>query len=429
MRRNILLKVMSSNSSPPHQQKKERSSKKRVLDSQLNPDVAVAPDVDSGDSEVSQGEHEELKHEHKLGSSTNEPLENRPSKKRKTEASKIEVDINAPNPPSKKELRRLKKGKKIPASKTGPTDEIKVTKTEAEKRSEHGIWIGNLPFHVSSEDLNQFLVDNSEIKKEMITRIHMPRPHDDKSPKAEGTQKVGKTILNKGFAYVDFSNADAVTQALTLTEKLLNGRRVLIKDHKSFEGRITEKKPDHRSDGKAPSKRVFVGNLSFDTTEDDLKEHFEKCGPTTSIKMATFEDSGKCKGYAWIVFDKLESAESAVRGFIQREDTQSDSETDSEDENRPNGTNSNKPIKKRVKKVWVNRINGRSLRMEFAEDAQVRYKKRYGKKLEVKEIPMPRQESTKYGSAIVAKTIEYRQPYAPRLTGGIVESKGRKITF
>ncbi|SZF05860.1 unnamed protein product [Blumeria hordei] len=421
---------MSSNSSSPHQQKKERSSKKRAFNNQLNPEVAVAPNVDSSDSEVSQGEEEEeLKPECKLGSSTNEPLENRPSKKRKTEASKIEVDINAPNPPSKKELRRLKKGKKIPASKTVPTDEIKVTKTEAEKRSEHGIWIGNLPFHVSPEDLNKFLVDNSEIKKEMITRIHMPRPHDDKSLKAEGTQKVGKTVLNKGFAYVDFSSAEAVTEALLLTEKLLNGRRVLIKDHKSFEGRITVKKPDIRSDGKAPSKRVFVGNLSFDTTEDNLKEHFEKCGPTTSIKVATFEDSGKCKGYAWIVFDKIESAESAVRGFIHREDTQSDSELDSEDENQPKGTNSNKPIKKKLRKVWVNRINGRSLRMEFAEDAQVRYKKRYGKKLEVKEIPWPSQETTQHESAIVAKTIEYRQPYAPRLTGGIVESKGKKITF
>jgi len=32
-------------------------------------------------------------------------------------------------------------------------------------------------------------------------------------------------------------------------------------------------------------------------------------------------------------------------------------------------------------------------------------------------------------TVIKPKKVEYRQAYAPRLTGGIVESKGKKITF
>jgi hypothetical protein len=72
--------------------------------------------------------------------------------------------------------------------------------------------------------------------------------------------------------------------------------------------------------------------------------------------------------------------------------------------------------------------------MEFAEDAQVRYKKRYGKdgtKKRAEETGPPGEEvkESHVVSKVVTTKVEYRQAYAPRLTGGIVESKGSKITF
>ena len=183
---------------------------------------------------------------------------------------------------------------------------------------------------------------------------------------------------------------------------------------------------------------MFLGNLSFDTTEESIKHHFEKCGAIESVKVATFEDSGKCKGYAWVVFEELEAAESAVRGFVYIEEEASDvSESDSESGVSEGKSDSEeavsklKPKKTKTRKWWVNRIKGRPLRMEFAEDAQVRYKKRYGKdgtkNRTAADPEAPREEFKE--NQVPAKVVEYRQAYAPRLTGGIVESKGKKTTF
>jgi RNA recognition motif-containing protein len=370
-----------------------------------------------------------------------EAPEHPPSKKRKTSVEEIEVDITAPEPPSKKALRRLKKGKPLPPSKSGaestPEPEVKqVKKSEVEKRSEHGIWIGNLPFHVSKDDLRKFLIEYSDITEETITRIHMPGPNDGKpANKVEEKKKFVKVVNNKGYAYVDFSTAEAVGQAVELSEQLLSGRRVLIKDNKSFEGRPQKTKEESRSDGKPPSTRIFLGNLSFDTTEESLKEHFDKCGAIASVKVATFEDSGKCKGYAWIVFEELEGAENAVRGFVRIEEEVTDaSESESEDEGSDSEVVSKpKPKKTKTRKWWVNKIKGRPLRMEFAEDAQVRYKKRYGKE-GTKNKPSDASEGAlevvrEEVKEAAPKKVDYRQPYAARLTGGIVESKGKKVTF
>jgi RNA recognition motif-containing protein len=353
------------------------------------------------------------------------------TKKHDTLAKEIEVDITAPEPPSKKALRQLKKGKPLPPPKSGAesTPEPEPKKPETEKRSEHCVWIGNLAWTVSKADLQKFFVDYSDITDEMITRVHMPGPDDKKSANMVEKKRVGKAVQNKGFAYVDFSTADGAAMAIELSEQLLSGRRVLIKDGKSFEGRPEKTKEENHNDGKPPSKRVFLGNLSFDTTEEIVKEHFQKCGPIESVKVATFEDSGKCKGYAWAVFEELEAAQAAVRGFVRIEEESSDaSESDGED---GEGVEV-KTKRSKMRKWWVNKMKGRPLKIEFAEDAQVRYKKRYGKdgtkKTNTEGFAPGIKEKTEPAKIVPAK-VHYRQPYAARLIGGIVESTGKKITF
>ena len=171
-----------------------------------------------------------------------------PSRKRKREdnsAEEIEVDVTAPEPPSKKALRKAKKGKTTSAThksesksivvKTGPvSDEDAPTgSTEPPKRSEYGIWIGNLPWTATKADLRNFLTKDTELSDKMITRLHLPAPSQGEV--ANSRQRIKPQ--NKGFAYIDFSSEEALTEALALSEKLLTGRRVLIKDSKSFEGR------------------------------------------------------------------------------------------------------------------------------------------------------------------------------------------------
>lgn len=408
-------------------------------------------------------------------SSPTSPAEQKPSKKRKRDTKPvpvIEVDIEAPEPPSKKALRKAKKGKsttKQPAPKL-VTDDAASESDEAvpvaepapvAQRSEYGIWIGNLPWIASKADLQKFLTSNAaDIDADSITRIHMPAPTQ---PTAEAVRQRIKP-QNKGFAYVDFSTESALAAALALSEKLLSGRRVLIKDAKSYEGRPDPPKEEGKTgsqQGKPPNKRVFVGNLTFDTTNEELKEHFAKCGEVADCFITTFEDSGKCKGYGWVTFEELEGAIKAVRGWVNREEDEDDQDEDNDTEE-PEG----RKKEKKVRKWWVNRIKGRALRMEFAEDKAVRYKKRFGKAPpasgdtagelegapsaggEVVADVAPTPIKSRDRKAIFAnkpkpdfagrrkKNVDARTikpgaalAGAQRLTGAIVQSQGKKTTF
>lgn len=395
-----------------------------------------------------------------------------PSRKRKRDQSptaEIEVDVSAPEPPSKKALRKAKKGKAAPTvleakakadlTISGPEsalDEDVKAQESIPERSEYGIWIGNLPWTATKLELRTFLTKDTNITEDMITRLHMPPP--SRSALASSRQKIKPQ--NQGFAYVDFSTEAALVEALDLSEKLLSGRRVLIKNSKSFEGRPEKSKEEGASSAnsvKPPSKRIFVGNLGFDTTKEILQEHFSRCGEILDVFLATFEDTGKCKGYGWVEFADIEAGEAAVRGWVNFE--QEGEAEDEDDEIAEALADQSKPEKKkpRLRKWWVNRLSGRPLRMEFAEGKDVRYKKRYGKEGTARKeeeavsdenhapTALPAAENTpaaadngrkqssakKYFRKVDPRTIKPGAALAaaPRLTGGIVESKGKKTTF
>lgn len=296
-----------------------------------------------------------------------------PFRKRKRDQSpvaEIEVDVSAPEPPSKKALRKAKKGKSTAA--TGKYDVSKadvaavVPKSASEedmkslaappKRSDYGIWIGNLPWTATKIDLRNFLTNDTDIMDDMITRLHMHPP--SKAAIAASRHRIKPQ--NQGFAYVDFSTKAALNEALALSERLFTGRRVLIKDSKSFEGRPEKSKEEGAAtsdvtSGKPPSKRIFVGNLGFDTTKEMLQENFERCGEIVDVFTATFEDTGKCKGYAWVEFAELEAGEAAVRGWVNFEEKENIEDED--DEIAEALADQEKPRKKpRQRKWWVNRL-------------------------------------------------------------------------
>ena len=434
-----------------------------------------------------------------------------PSKKRKaidTEEPELEIDVNAPEPRSKKALRKSKKTKTSSKTAQGtgsenatgkavfradsddepnpafdsnkskkakataplvtdssrddsndpkPTNAISKSYTPAEqappKRSEHSIWIGNLPFTTTEADVQNFITKNSTIKHHDITRTHLPSGPRNKFGKPQ----------NKGFAYVDLATSSALTSALSLSEQLLLGRAVLIKDAKDFSGR-PDKPADNANTGngngktttnggrkgeeREPNRKIFVGNLPFETTSASLAAHFSACGKVVYTHLATFEDSGKCKGYGWLEFADIEAAKAAHRGFVV-------SEKDERVDVRPDGA---KVMGKAKQRAWVNSLSGRKLKIEYAEGKDERYEKRFGKGArkgggggkddesaqvepivevddneEARERVTKRREAKKLDRSIGKNSKGGKGGYAAgtvtRMTGGIVQSEGKKVSF
>ena len=47
-------------------------------------------------------------------------------------------------------------------------------------------------------------------------------------------------------------------------------------------------------------KKLYVGNLSFETTESDLKELFGQTGTVETVRIITDRDTGRSKGFGFV---------------------------------------------------------------------------------------------------------------------------------
>src|SRR5437773_11735704 len=59
------------------------------------------------------------------------------------------------------------------------------------------------------------------------------------------------------------------------------------------------------------SKKLYVGNLSFQTTESDITSAFGQCGSVESVSIITDRDSGRSKGFGFVVMED-EGADKAI---------------------------------------------------------------------------------------------------------------------
>ncbi len=62
------------------------------------------------------------------------------------------------------------------------------------------------------------------------------------------------------------------------------------------------------------SKRLFVGNLSYQTTESDLTNLFEQAGEVESASIITDRETGRSKGFAFVEMGN-EVADKAITQF------------------------------------------------------------------------------------------------------------------
>ena len=63
------------------------------------------------------------------------------------------------------------------------------------------------------------------------------------------------------------------------------------------------------------SKKLYVGNLPFTTTDDELREVFEKHGTVESANVITDRDTGRSRGFGFVEMSDASGAENAMRGL------------------------------------------------------------------------------------------------------------------
>jgi cold-inducible RNA-binding protein len=65
--------------------------------------------------------------------------------------------------------------------------------------------------------------------------------------------------------------------------------------------------------------RLFVGNLSYRTMENDLQDYFSQAGVVTSVNIMFDKFTGRSRGFAFVEFSTSEEANHAVELFHNKD--------------------------------------------------------------------------------------------------------------
>jgi nucleolin len=168
------------------------------------------------------------------------------------------------------------------------SDEVRQASGTVEETNE--VFVRNLPFSADQEGIEKFFQSCGTIEKVNLLR--------------------GPNGRSKGIAFVKFSNAEGLTKALALNGNEFESRPLTIEKTRPKQERGNGSSPTRQQGGESSTK-VFVGNLSYSTTETGLRQVFAGCGDITNVRIATGED-GKPRGFAHIEFGSTEAAEKAV---------------------------------------------------------------------------------------------------------------------
>jgi RNA-binding protein 39 len=105
---------------------------------------------------------------------------------------------------------------------------------------------------------------------------------------------------SKGVGYVEFKEEESVQKALGLTGQKLLGIPVIVQlteAEKNRQARVATGQPT-QSNG-IPFHRLYVGNIHFSVTEEDLRDVFSPFGELEFVQLQK-EENGRSKGYGFV---------------------------------------------------------------------------------------------------------------------------------
>eukprot|EP00573_Skeletonema_grethae_P012205 CAMPEP_0201694680 /NCGR_PEP_ID=MMETSP0578-20130828/6854_1 /ASSEMBLY_ACC=CAM_ASM_000663 /TAXON_ID=267565 /ORGANISM="Skeletonema grethea, Strain CCMP 1804" /LENGTH=209 /DNA_ID=CAMNT_0048180385 /DNA_START=108 /DNA_END=737 /DNA_ORIENTATION=+ len=184
------------------------------------------------------------------------------------------------------------------------------------------VYVGNLAWSVSWQDLKDHMRDAGDVQYSKVL-----------------TDRDGRS---KGCGIVEFSTVEGAQDAIEkLTDTELKGRKIFVREDREdgkrggggaprapkAEASATtaeggDSKPDavassttpatsSSSSDKVEGSQLFIGNLSWDTTWQELKDYFATVGDVQYSNVAVGRD-GRKKGFGFIRFATKEEASAAI---------------------------------------------------------------------------------------------------------------------
>ncbi|XP_044052780.1 probable RNA-binding protein 19 [Siniperca chuatsi] len=181
----------------------------------------------------------------------------------------------------------------------------KTAKQETEPATQFTVKLRGVPFNVKKQQIQEFM-----------------------TPLKPAAIRIGKNESGNrtGYVYVDLHSEEQVEKALKKNKDYIGGRYIELfrvdasggkgkKDRKDKEidRNFTRKlKEDEEEEDVAESGRLFIRNLPYTCTEEEIKELFAKHGPLSEVLFPIDNLTKKPKGFAFITYMIPENAVTAL---------------------------------------------------------------------------------------------------------------------
>jgi nucleolin len=184
-------------------------------------------------------------------------------------------------------------GKQDRRQRKSSDDEDNSVEEESKETGEHSeLFMKNLSYDSNEKSLKSFFS-----KFGSVTNVKILKRDDGKS---------------KGIGFIGFASRKDAQKVLDEADNLdCDGRKILVswsneKPQRENNNSFRQKGNDRGGDQES-SNTVFMGNLSFNTTEDSIRKFFKDCGKVVHVRIAKTPE-GKMKGFCHVEFEDNGSA-------------------------------------------------------------------------------------------------------------------------
>ena len=180
-------------------------------------------------------------------------------------------------------------------------EELNRQQPKNEETERRTVFVGNLPTDMTSKKLKRHFQPFGAI--ETIRFRGAARPDLKTTKKQAIIQKKFHEKRSSLIAYIRFTELESAQKSLKLNGSTLDDK--VIRVDIAFKPAKEDSKVDQ-------SRAVFVGNVPFDVTEDDVIAHFSKCGKIDNVRIVRDAKTGIGKGFCYVNFIKRNGVKIAV---------------------------------------------------------------------------------------------------------------------
>jgi RNA recognition motif-containing protein len=140
--------------------------------------------------------------------------------------------------------------------------------------SDRKVFLGGLAWSTTEAMLQEYLESGLNIKVEKVTIM-----------------RDRQTGNSRGFGFVILETSDDA-------DKVVNANHLL--DSKKIEAKRAIPKDEIQESN---TRKLFVGGIPVNISDDEFKIHFDKFGPVTEIQIVKDRNTGKSRGFGFVTFE------------------------------------------------------------------------------------------------------------------------------